>query len=104
MFVVISEAFRFQTAAELVDELNGRSRVKARLEAMLGVLPSYTALGMASLLPHQRLAYKGNASLDVTVDGQLSSTLEQVLAILAAARSRVPALDAYTTLPGFSES
>jgi uncharacterized protein (TIGR02687 family) len=83
VFVVISDAFRFEAAAELVDELNSRSRVKARLDAMLGVLPSYTALGMASLLPHQRLAYKGNASLDVTVDGQLSSTLEQRSAILA---------------------
>jgi uncharacterized protein (TIGR02687 family) len=84
VFVVISDAFRFEAAAELTDELNSRSRVKARLDAMLGVLPSYTALGMASLLPHQRLAYKGNASLDVTVDGQLSSTLEQRSAILAA--------------------
>jgi uncharacterized protein (TIGR02687 family) len=84
VFVVISDAFRFEAAAELVDELNGRSRVKARLDAMLGVLPSYTALGMASLLPHKQLAYKGNASLDVTVDGQPASTLEQRSAILAA--------------------
>lgn len=84
VFVVISDAFRFEAAAELTDELNSRSRVKARLDAMLGVLPSYTALGMASLLPHQRLAYKGNASLDVSVDGQPSSTLEQRSAILAA--------------------
>ena len=83
VFVVISDAFRFEAAAELVDDLNARNRVKARLDAMLGVLPSYTALGMASLLPHQRLAYKGNASLDVTVDGQPSSTLEQRSAILA---------------------
>ncbi len=84
VFVVISDAFRFEAAAELADALNSRSRVRARLDAMLGVLPSYTALGMASLLPHQRLAYKGNASLDVTVDGQPSSSLEQRSAILAA--------------------
>ncbi len=84
VFVVISDAMRFEAAAELVDALNSRSRVKARLEAMLGVLPSYTALGMASLLPHQRLAYRGNAGLDVTVDDQPSSTLEQRSAILAA--------------------
>ena len=31
VFVVISDAFRFEAAAELVDELNSRSRVKARL-------------------------------------------------------------------------
>jgi uncharacterized protein (TIGR02687 family) len=83
VFVVISDAFRYEAAAELVGELNTRSRVKARLDAMLGVLPSYTALGMASLLPHLRLAYKDNAGLDVIVDGQPSSTLEQRSAILA---------------------
>lgn len=83
VFVVISDAFRYEAAAQLVTELNARSRVKARLDAMLGVLPSYTALGMASLLPHQRLAYKDNAGLDVTVDGQPSSSLDQRSAILA---------------------
>lgn len=84
VYVVISDAFRYEAASELVDALNARSRVRARLESMLGVLPSYTALGMASLLPHKRMAYKGNASLDVTVDGLPSSTLEQRSAILAA--------------------
>lgn len=84
VFVVISDAFRYEAAAELVAELNSKNRVKASLNAMLGVLPSYTALGMASLLPHERLAYKRNASLDVTVDGQPSSTLEQRSAILSA--------------------
>ncbi|SAL59764.1 BREX-1 system phosphatase PglZ type A [Caballeronia humi] len=84
VFVVVSDAFRYEAAAELVGELNARSRVTARLDAMLGVLPSYTALGMASLLPHERLAYKGNVGLDVTVDGQPSSTLEQRSAIVAA--------------------
>ncbi len=84
VFVVISDAFRFEAAAELAGELNAKNRVKAKLDAMLGVLPSYTALGMASLLPHERLAYKSNASLDVAVDGQAANTLEQRSAILAA--------------------
>lgn len=84
VFVVISDAFRYEAAAELAGELNARSRVKASIGTMLGVLPSYTALGMASLLPHEQLAYKTNANLDVSVDGQPSSTLEQRSAILAA--------------------
>lgn len=84
VFVVISDAFRYEAAAELVVELNAKNRVKAKLDAMLGVLPSYTALGMASLLPHERLAYKANASLDVSVDGQAANTLEQRSAVLAA--------------------
>jgi hypothetical protein len=69
VFVVISDAFRYEAAEELVRDLNGKSGVKAALDAMLGVLPSYTALGMASLLPHASLAYKANANLDVTADG-----------------------------------
>ena len=83
VFVVVSDAFRYEAASELVGDLNARSRFKARLDAMLGVLPSYTALGMASLLPHRRMAYKSNAGLDVIVDGQASSTLEQRSEILA---------------------
>lgn len=94
VFVIISDAFRFEAAAELLEKLNSRSRVKARLEAMLGVLPSYTTLGMASLLPHQRLAYKDTTALDVAVDGQSASTLEQRSAILAAHRGVAISRDA----------
>ncbi|MEM5440123.1 BREX-1 system phosphatase PglZ type A [Paraburkholderia diazotrophica] len=83
VFVIISDAFRYEAAEELTRDLNTRNRVKARLEAMLGVLPSYTTLGMASLLPHERLAYKSNANLDVMVDAKPSATLEQRSAILA---------------------
>ena len=83
VYVVISDAFRFEAAEELARELNSRNRVKARLDAMLGVLPSYTSLGMASLLPHQKIAYRANATLDIAVDGMPTATLEQRSAILA---------------------
>lgn len=56
-FVIISDAFRFEAGVELVERLNGLDRVTAALTPMLGVLPSYTALGMASLLPHKELSY-----------------------------------------------
>jgi uncharacterized protein (TIGR02687 family) len=77
VFVVISDAFRFEVAHELVQHTNSKSRFKASLDAMLGVLPSYTALGMAALLPHQTLAYKENTNLDVLADGHPVATLEQ---------------------------
>jgi uncharacterized protein (TIGR02687 family) len=83
VYVVISDAFRFEAAEELASTLNSKNRVKARLETMLGVLPSYTTLGMASLLPHKQLAYRSNAALDVTVDGMACATLEQRSAVLA---------------------
>lgn len=68
-FVIISDAFRYEAAQELTTELNGKYRFEATLSSQLGVLPSYTALGMASLLPHKTLAYKGT---DVLVDGKSS--------------------------------
>lgn len=77
VFVVISDAFRFEAAEEFVRDINGKSRFKAALTPMLGVLPSYTALGMAALLPHETLAYKLNSNLDVMADGSVVSTVEQ---------------------------
>ncbi|MFZ4537686.1 BREX-1 system phosphatase PglZ type A [Propionivibrio sp.] len=77
VFVIISDAFRFEAAEELVRDINGKSRFKAALTPMLGVLPSYTALGMAALLPHETLSYKQNGNLDLATDGSVVSTVEQ---------------------------
>lgn len=77
VFVLISDAFRFEVAHELVQHTNSKSRFKASLDVMLGVLPSYTALGMAALLPHQTLAYKVGNSVEVLADGHAVATLEQ---------------------------
>jgi uncharacterized protein (TIGR02687 family) len=71
IYVLISDAFRYECAEELTRELNTEARknknalLEANLSAMLGVVPSYTALGMASLLPHENLDYKqANANAD----------------------------------------
>jgi uncharacterized protein (TIGR02687 family) len=77
VFVVISDALRYEVAQELMQLINSKNRFKARLDVMLGVLPSYTALGMAALLPHQRLEYKEGANLDVLADGHSVASLEQ---------------------------
>lgn len=77
VFVIISDAFRFEVAEELAQAINSNSRIKATLSSMLGVLPSYTGLGMAALLPHQRLAYKINSNLELVADGKPVSTTEQ---------------------------
>ncbi len=81
VFVVISDAFRYEAAEELAREINSKNRLTAQLDAMLGVLPSYTTLGMAALLPHQRLAYRADGN--VWADGQPTATLEARHAILA---------------------
>jgi uncharacterized protein (TIGR02687 family) len=81
VYVIISDAFRYEAAQELTRELNGKYRFEAELTSQLSVLPSYTALGMASLLPHQTLAYKPTG--EVLVDGKSTASLPQRSEILA---------------------
>ena len=50
VFVIISDALRFEAAEELSRIINGRNKYEASLSTLLGVLPSYTKLGMAALL------------------------------------------------------
>ena len=80
VFVIISDAFRYEAARELAAELNGKYRFHAELSSQLGVLPSYTPLGMAALLPHRTLAY--NAKGDVLADDQSTAGLESRSKIL----------------------
>ena len=79
-FVIISDALRYEAAQELTEELNGKYRYEAELLTQLGVLPSYTSLGMASLLPHEKLAYSDKA--DVLVDGKRTASSDQRTEIL----------------------
>jgi uncharacterized protein (TIGR02687 family) len=80
IFVIVSDALRYEVAAELAAVLNGAYRLETTLSSQLGVLPSYTRLGMASLLPHQNLEY--TAKGDVLVDGKSTSSFENRVAIL----------------------
>lgn len=86
-YVIISDAFRYEAAQELVQELNGKYRFAAKLTSQLGVLPSYTTLGMASLLPHKTLTYKPTG--EVLVDGKPTSSTEQRDEILKAVNGTV---------------
>ena len=64
--VIISDALRFEAAEELGRNIHSENRYLARLKPMLSALPSYTQLGMASLLPTtepQRIAYDKDATV-----------------------------------------
>lgn len=81
IFVIVSDAFRYEAAKEMTDLINGKYRLRAEIEPMLGVLPSFTALGMAALLPHESLSFKeGTAS--PLVDGKPTASFDQRAAIL----------------------
>lgn len=80
IFVIISDAFRYEIAQELNQLLNNERKGAATLEGLQGVLPSYTALGMASLLPHQQLTLDETAQ--VSVDGMRTAGIKNRRAIL----------------------
>jgi len=53
--VIISDAMRYEVADECLTRIRALDRFDAELKPMLGVLPSYTQLGMAALLPNKAL-------------------------------------------------
>ncbi len=74
VFVVISDALRYEAGFELYDKLNKQNRYQVSIDNMYSSLPSYTQLGIASLLPHGDLSF-GDKGI-VYVDGENSSGAE----------------------------
>lgn len=84
LVVVISDAFRYEVAKELVERMKRNKKFSAAdIEPQIGVLPSYTRLGMASLLPHKELHI--DEKYDVYVDGKPCSNLMERDEILKSA-------------------
>lgn len=55
VFVIISDALRYEVAAELTEKLIRETNGTAKLSAMQSVFPSATKYGMSALLPHEQL-------------------------------------------------
>ena len=68
VFVIVSDALRFECGKELNDLLIKENRYDSSIDITLASLPSYTQLGMASLLPHKNLEFEQNSDA-VKVDG-----------------------------------
>lgn len=83
--VIISDAMRYEIGEELLRLIRQEDRYSADIEAAVSMLPSYTQLGMAALLPHQELAFADNEAGSVLVDGQSSQGTANRGKILAAA-------------------
>lgn len=84
VFVIISDALRYEAAADFAQRLRSANRWTAEVDAVLGVLPSYTQLGMAALLPGKQLAVDA-ATATVMVDGQSATGTENRAKILSLA-------------------
>ena len=71
LFVVVSDALRYEAARDFADRLNSKAGKgwQAQVDALLGVLPSFTQLGIAALLPGVQLSLN-RADGTALVDGQ----------------------------------
>lgn len=74
IFVIISDALRYEIASELYDEILTENRFIAEISSMVSLLPSYTQLGMASLLPHKKLQIMPDTT--VLADGMKTAGTE----------------------------
>lgn len=81
VFVIVSDALRYEVAMEFAEQLCSANRWTAEVDALFGSLPSYTQLGMASLLPGRERTVDA-ATSDVTVDGRSASGILGRAAIL----------------------
>lgn len=72
--VIVSDALRYEVAEELGSRIRQEDRFDAELEAVLGVLPSYTQLGMAALLPHRTLKHSPDGKTVLADDQPTNGT------------------------------
>ena len=83
VYVIISDALRYEVAASLKEELSREMQGKVNLSSMQGIFPTETKFGMAALLPHNELTVElkeseaGKKILKVLADGQSSDSVNR---------------------------
>ena len=74
VYVIISDALRYEVAATLAEQLQRETQAKVDLKSMQAVFPTITKFGMAALLPHKALSVELKTGktdrLAVLADGQ----------------------------------
>lgn len=72
VFVIISDALRYEVAVSLADQLRRETQSKVELNSCQAIFPTITKFGMAALLPHKCLtvAEGTDGALDILADGQ----------------------------------
>lgn len=94
IFVIISDAMRYEVAATLAQELERDIPSEVQLTSCQSMFPSITKFGMAALLPHKELTVApAGSGLTVLADGQ-STEAPNRDAVLKAANPKSIALKA----------
>ena len=74
VYVIISDAMRYEVATTLAEQLQRETQAKVDLKSMQGIFPTITKFGMAALLPHKELSVELKSGkterLAVLADGQ----------------------------------
>ncbi len=82
--VIISDGLRYEIGHEFAERIRRENRYSAAVSHMVTGLPSYTQLGMAALLPNQKLQINLDDSATVSVDGRSSAGTDNRKSIVAA--------------------
>lgn len=72
VFVLISDAMRYEVAVTLANELRQETQANVKMESCEGIFPTVTKFGMAALLPHNDLTaeLRPNGVIGVLADGK----------------------------------
>ena len=102
MFVIISDALRYEIGQEIVDNIKTDSVLKGgtTINYAISPLPSETRFGMANLLPHKTIEYADKA---VFVDGKPTNSISARNAILQDKCESYAAIS-YSDINGFSRN
>lgn len=85
MFVIISDAMRYEVAATLAEELQRENQSQVKLDNVQSIFPSITKFGMAALLPHSKLSAEVRGDiLTVLADGLSTSSTNRDKVLKAA--------------------
>ena len=97
LIVIISDALRYEVGQELLSKIKSTNRYAGEIDFMVGNIPSYTALGMASLLPHQTLSFADKNTGNILIDGKTTVGLDNRNKILESAEAEASAYN-YTDI------
>ena len=93
VYVIISDALRYEVAATLAEQLQRETQAKVDLKSMQAVFPTITKFGMAALLPHKALSVELKTGktdrLAVLADGQYTEANNRDKLLKAADKASV---------------
>jgi uncharacterized protein (TIGR02687 family) len=83
VFIIISDALRYEVGDEFKGLINKEDRYEANIEPVLSMIPGSTQLCMAALLPNKEIEFACNETGYVICDGQSTQGIANRIKILS---------------------